>query len=229
VIWVIVAGLILIILSLYVIYIVLDYLIAEYKKKKLFLDYLSYIFLFGLAFVCIFGLFVPPFTLFLKRFFPINVISIGPEYFIITTLIMSVGLAITLIFCSLWEYFEIKWIALAIVIGIAIQSVFSIIFFFTLGIWINPIMIIYFISIIASLFKLANNFKVRKGFKYFFRLNSKTIIHAGLSLILVGFLIDPNLELYQDIFFISGFIFLIIGIVPSIVTIFYSKKDSSEI
>jgi cytochrome c-type biogenesis protein CcmF len=228
VIWLVVVGIVLVSLSLYVIYIVLDYLMTEYRKKKLFFDYLSYILIFGLSFVCIFGLFIPPFTLFLSRFFPINIIYIGPEYFIITTLVLAVGLALTLIFCSLWEYFEIKWITLAIAIGVLIHSVFSFSLLFILEIWINPIMIIYFISIFASLFKLAKNFKVRKGFKYFFRLNSKTIIHAGISFILVGFLIDPNIELFQDIFFITGFIILIIGIVPSIFNVFFTKEDKTE-
>ena len=224
-IWLIIVGLILVILPLYVIYIVLDYLTIEYKKKKLFFDYLSYILLFGLSFVCIFGLFIPPFTLFLSSYFPLDVIYIGPDYFIITTLILSVGLALTLIFCSLWEYFDIKWIALAIAIGLTVQSVFSFTLLLSLDIWINPLLIIFFISIIASFYKLANNFEIRKGIKYFFRLNSKTIIHAGISFILVGFLIDPNLELYQDIFFITGFILLIIGIIPSIFSVFFTKKE----
>jgi len=228
VIWVVVAGIILVSLSLYVIYIVLDYLMEEYRKKKLFFDYLSYIFLFGLAFVCIFGLFIPPFTLFLSNYFPIDVIYIGSEYFIITTLILAVGLAISLIFCSLWEYFEIKWIALAIVVGVSIQSVLSFSLLFILGVWINPIMIIFFISIFASIFKFTNNLNVKKGFKYFFRLNSKTIIHTGISFILVGFLIDPNIALFQDIFFITGFILLLIGIVPLIFTVFFTKRDSKD-
>jgi len=226
VIWLVVVGLILVCLSLYVIYIVLDYLVEEYRKKKLFLDYLSYILLFGFSFVCIFGLFIPPFTLFLSNFFPINVIYIGSEYFIITTLTLAVGLALSLIFCSLWEYFEIKWIILAIIAGVSIQSVFSFSLLFILGIWINPIMIIYFISIFATLFKLTNNFNIKKGFKYFFRINSKTIIHLGISFILVGFLIDPNIDLFQDIFFITGFFLLIIGIVPSIFTVFFTKGES---
>jgi cytochrome c-type biogenesis protein CcmF len=225
-IWVVIVGLILVCLSLYVIYIVLDYLMEEYRKKKLFFDYLSYIFLFGLAFVCIFGLFIPPFTSYLSNYFPIDTIYIGPEYFIITTSILAVGLAITLIFCSLWEYFKIKWIALSVVVGISILSVFSFSLLFILGIWINPLLIIFFMSILASLFKLTNNFNVKKGVKYFFRLNSKTIIHAGISFILTGFLIDPILELSQDIFFITGFIFLIIGIVPSILTVFFAKGES---
>lgn len=226
VIWVVVVGLILLCLSLYVIYIVLDYLMEEYKNKKLFFDYLSYILLFAFSFVCIFGLFVPPFTLLLSSYFPINVIYIGPEYFIITTLTIAVGLAVTLIFCSLWEYFEVKWIVAAILIGISIQLVVSYILLFLLNVWINPIMMIYFTSMFASIFKLSKNIKIRKGFVYFFRLNSKTIIHVGISFIMIGFLINPDLELYQDIFFITGFIILIIGIVPSILALFLTKKKS---
>jgi len=218
VIWLVVVGLILVCLSLYVIYIVLDYLVEEYRKKKLFFDYLSYFLLFGLSFVCIFGLFIPPFTLFLSNYFPINIIYIGPEYFIVTTFVLAVGLALSLIFCSLWEYFEIKWIAVGILVVSYSLS------FFLLNIGINPIMIIYFLSIFASIFKLSNNFKIRKGFKYFFRLNSKTIIHTGISFILVGFLINPDIELCQDIFFITGFIFLMIGIIPSILFTFFPKK-----
>ena len=225
VIWVVVVGLVLICLSLYIIYIVLDYLLEEYRNKKLFFDYLSYIILIGLAFICIFGLFIPPFTLFLSTYFPLNVIYIGPDFFIVTTLILAVGLSISLIYCSLWEYFKIKWIALAMIVGLIIQSIFSFIIQFTLSIWINPLMIIFFISIFASFFKLANNFNIKKGFKYFFRLNSKTIIHAGISFILVGFLITPDLEIYQDIFFITGFILLVGGIIPSIIISVIPKKS----
>ncbi|MHA1988436.1 MAG: cytochrome c biogenesis protein CcsA [Promethearchaeota archaeon] len=228
VVWVAIFGIVMIFSSLYVIYIVLDYLMEEYKKKKLFFDYLSYIILFGLAFVCIFGLFIPPFTRLLSIFFPIDIIFIGPEYFIITTLILAVCLAITLIFCSLWEYFEIKKISLALIVGISIQSILSFTIFFTLGIWINPLLIIFFISIFASLFKLANNFNLKKGLKYFIRINSKTIIHVGISFILVGFLIDPNIDLIQDIFFITGFVILMIGIIPSLLTAFFVKRDNID-
>jgi len=89
-------------------------------------------------------------------------------------------------------------------------------------------MIIYFISIFASLFKLSNNFNVKKGFKYFFKLNSKTIIHAGISFILVGFLNNPDIDVFKDTFFITGFFLLLIGIIPSISTVFFVKKDSKD-
>ena len=229
VVWVVIVGSLLVIGSLYIIYIMLDYLFEEYRNHKLFFDYLSYIFLISLAFVCIFGLLIPPFTHFLSNYLPINVIFIRTDYYILSTIVLASGLAISLIFCSLWEYFEIKWITLAIIVGVSIWlGIIAFTFVFTLGIWFNPLMIIFFMSIFASLFKLTKNFKIRKGFKYFFRLNSKTIIHAGISFILVGFLIPPNFEIFQDIFFISGFILLMIGIVPSILISFLPKKKLKE-
>ncbi|MFX1326725.1 MAG: cytochrome c biogenesis protein CcsA [Promethearchaeota archaeon] len=223
--WVIILGLILVFLSLYVIYIVLDYSMGEYRNKKLFFDYLSYLLLFALALVCIFGLLIPPFTFFLSNFLPINIILIDIDYFIITTLILSTGLAISLTFCSLWEYFEIKWIGLVILIGFSIQSVLSFILVITSNIWINPVLFIYLISLFSSLFKLVKNFNMKKGVKYFFRLNSKTIIHAGISLILAGFLMSSN---YQDFFFIPGFVLLLIGIIPSIIITFFPMKKVIE-
>ena len=225
VIWVVVLGLLLIMVSLYVIYIVLDYLMEEYKNKKLFFDYLSYLFLYGLAFVCIFGLFIPPVTNFLSEYLPINTIFIGTDYFIMTTLVLAVGLASSLIFCSLWEYYDIKWIGIAIIIGISVQSIFSFIILLTSSIWINPILIVFIISLIASLFKIGQNFKFKKGFKFFFRLNSKTIIHAGISCILMGFLVTSY---FQDFIFITGFILLLIGIVPSILIAFFPRKKITK-
>lgn len=222
VIWVVVLGIILILFSLYAIYIVLDYLMEEYRNKKLLFDYMSYLILYGLAFVCIFGLFIRPFTYILSNFLPINEIFIDKDYFIITTLILSTCLALSLTFCSLWEYFEIRSIATWIIIAFLIQLASSVILLFTANIWINPILIIYIISLFSSIFKLAKNFKLKKRFKYFFRVNSKMIIHSGISLILAGFLITST---YQDFFFIPGFILLLIGIIPSIIITFFPKKE----
>ncbi|MHA2401088.1 MAG: cytochrome c biogenesis protein CcsA [Promethearchaeota archaeon] len=223
VIWVVIFGLGLLICSLYVIYIMLDYILEEYRKPKLLFDYLSYIFLFGLSFVCIFGLFIPPFTYFLSSFLPINIIFIGPDYFIVGTLVLAVGLAVALIFCSLWEHYEIKWIGIILGIIIGIQIIFSFIWLY-LGTWINPLISIYLLAFIASLFKFVKNINLKRGARHFFRLNAKTIIHAGISLILMGTLIGGNLLNLQDIFFISGFIFLMIGIIPSIVVPFFTKR-----
>ncbi|MHA1915450.1 MAG: cytochrome c biogenesis protein CcsA [Promethearchaeota archaeon] len=225
VLWVVLIGLFLVIFSLYVIYVVLDYLLEEYRKTKALFDYLSYIFLFGLSFVCIIGLFIPPLTQFLSNFLPLNIIFIGPEYFIITALVLAVGLALSLIFCSLWENFELKWIAIMIGIIMVIYTIFSMIWL-ALGTWINPLIIIYFIALFASLYKFVKNINLKKGIKYFFRINAKTIIHAGISLILIGTLIDPNALNYQDFFFISGFIVLMIGIIPSIIIPFFFKKTN---
>jgi len=226
--WTALIGFILTCFSLYVIYIVLEYLMEDYRKKKLLFDYLSYLFLFGLSFVCIFGLFITPLTSFLSIYFPLDVIYIEPDFFILTTLIFAIGLAISLIFCSLWEYFELKYIGLVIILGISVQSVLSFLMLFISGMWINPIIVIYFFSIFSSSYKFIRNFTMRKGIAYFFRMNSKTIIHSGISFILVGSIIPSIFEIFQDVFFITGFILLLVGMIPSILRSFFPKKNHEK-
>ncbi|MFX1269356.1 MAG: cytochrome c biogenesis protein CcsA [Promethearchaeota archaeon] len=227
VIWVLIVGLILISLSLYTIYIILDYILEEYRKINLLFDYLSYLFLFALSIVCIIGLLVPPFTNLLSTFLPIDTVTIGVDYFIIGTSILAIGLALTLTFCSLREFFKIKLIFLLILIIVAIQSALSLVLGFLLDLWINPLIMIYFIALFSSLFKLVKNINFKRGIKQFFRINSKTIIHAGLSFILIGTSVDPSIWVFQDIFFITGFIFLLSGIIPSTFILFFIKKMKS--
>ena len=223
--WTLIVGSALIIFSLYVVYNSLESLSEHYKKVKLFLDYLSYLFLFMLAFVCIFGLFITPLTYFLSNFFSLNIIFVGTDFFILTTLILASGLAITLIFCSLYGMYKLKWITVAIIIGVVFQSVLSLGVFLLLNIWINPLIAIFILALLTSILKLIKDFDSSKGIKQFLRINSKTYVHTGLSLILIGTLIDPEAWLFQDIFFISGFIFLVSGIIPSILIRFILKRN----
>ncbi|MFX1363876.1 MAG: cytochrome c biogenesis protein CcsA [Promethearchaeota archaeon] len=224
IIWLTIIGLILIIFSLYVIYIILDYILQDYRTIKLLFNYLSYIFLFSLSFVCIFGLFVTPLTILLSEFFPINIIYIGTDYFILTTLILAICLSLSLIFCIIYEKIEIKLIISLIIIVFIIQSIFSVIGLIFLDIWINPAIAIFYIAVIVSFWSIITNLKFKKGIKHFFKVNSKTIIHTGISFILIGFLISKNFWIFQDIFFITGFIFLLSGIIPSILTTFFNKN-----
>jgi len=226
IIWVIIIGLILLIFSLYVIYEILNHIIEEYKKLKLFLDYISYLFLFLISFVCIFGLFIPPLTFYLSSFLGINPIFLSPDYFIAGSLILAVGLALSLIFCALWDVYNLRSIGIVIVIGMVIQSIFSFIILILLGVWINPFIIIFFISFFASVLKLLKNLKIISNYRQYFRLTSKLYVHAGISLILIGAVIDPDALIFLDIFFISGFILLLIGIIPSILMLFFSKKGN---
>ncbi|MFX0047382.1 MAG: cytochrome c biogenesis protein CcsA [Candidatus Hermodarchaeota archaeon] len=225
VIWTLIVGSALIIFSLYIIYNSLNSLSEEYKKTKLFLDYLSYLFLFMLAFVCVFGLFVTPLSFSLSYFFSLNIILVGPDFFIITTLVLASGLAITLIYCSLYDIYKLKWITVVILTVILIQSILSLLTFLLSTFWINPLIAIFFLALLISIFKLIKDFDSKKGIKHYFRINSKTYIHTGLSLVLIGTLIDPGAWLFQDIFYISGFIFLISGIIPSLFILFFLKKN----
>ncbi|MFX1446795.1 MAG: cytochrome c biogenesis protein CcsA [Promethearchaeota archaeon] len=225
VIWTLIVGSALIIFSLYIIYNSLNSLSEEYKKTKLFLDYLSYLFLFMLAFVCVFGLFVTPLSFSLSYFFSLNIILVGSDFFIITTLVLASGLAITLIYCSLYGIYKLKWITVVILTVILIQSILSLLTFLLSTFWINPLIAIFFLALLISIFKLIKDFDSKKGIKHYFRINSKTYVHTGLSLVLIGTLIDPGAWLFQDIFYISGFIFLISGIIPSLLILFFLKKD----
>jgi len=224
IIWTLLVGSILTIFTLYVIYDSLNSLSEEYKKTKLLLDYLSYLFLFMLAFVCIFGLFVTPLSFFLSNFFSFNIILVGADFFIMTTLILASGLAITLIFCSLYGRYKLKWITVVIIIGLIVQSIISLLVFLLSSIMINPLIAIFILSFLTSILKLIQDFDSSKGIKHYFRINSKTYVHTGLSLILIGTLIYPEAWLFQDIFYISGFIFLIGGIIPSIFILFFLRK-----
>ena len=224
IIWTLLVGSILTIFTLYVIYDSLNSLSEEYKKTKLLLDYLSYLFLFMLAFVCIFGLFVTPLSFFLSNFFSFNIILVGADFFIMTTLILASGLAITLIFCSLYGRYKLKWITVVIIISLIVQSIISLLVFRLSSIMINPLIAIFILSFLTSILKLIQDFDSSKGIKHYFRINSKTYVHTGLSLILIGTLIYPEAWLFQDIFYISGFIFLIGGIIPSIFILFFLRK-----
>jgi len=182
-----------------------------------------------LAFVCIFGLFITPLTYFLSNFFSLNIIFVGTDFFILTTLILASGLAITLIFCSLYGTYKLKWITVAIIIGVIFQSVLSLVVFLLSSIWINPVIVIFILALLTSILKLIKDLDSSKGIKHFLRINSKTYVHTGLSLILIGTLIDPEAWFFQDIFFISGFIFLISGIIPSIIILVILKRNKFKV
>ncbi|MBY9009269.1 MAG: cytochrome c biogenesis protein CcsA [Candidatus Lokiarchaeota archaeon] len=225
IIWTLIVGSILVVFSLYVIYDTLNSLSENYKKTRLFLDYLSYLSLFMLAFVCIFGLLISPLTYFLSLFSNINVLYVGTDYFILTTLILASILAISLVFCSLYGMYKLKTIAIILAIGGIVQTILSFVIFSIFSVWINPVISLFIIALLSSILKLIKDFDSKTGLKQFFRINSKTYVHTGLSLILIGTLIDPEVWIFQDIFFISGFIFFLSGIIPSILILFILKRN----
>ena len=216
--WVLIIGGILFILTAYIFYEVLNNVLEEYTKKKLFLDYLSYFFLIIISFICLMGLYFPPLTYFLANFIPINPIYIGNAYYLFI-IVPAIGLAITLIYCSLWNDFNIKSITLVLIIGIGVSI--------PIGLLLHPVVIpiaIFSFSGVSALISIIKHFNVKKGFRQFFRINSKKIIHLGISLIFIGFLTGKLL--ITDIILISGFFLLLIGITPSILMVFFRKKRS---
>jgi cytochrome c-type biogenesis protein CcmF len=215
--WVLLTGVILLIITIYILDKVFSHLFGDFKNPKLFLDYISYFFIFALSFVLILGLFVPPLTYFLSRFVPITPIYIGPDYYNVIATIMSLSLAISLIYCSLYNDYKIR--------SITIMIMGSLIIGILMGVLINYVLIaiaIYFLTGISSIISIITHLSAKKGVKTFFRVNSKKIIHLGISLILMGTL--TGTLILTDIFFILGFLILIIGILPSIVIVFLKVK-----
>jgi len=226
IIYVLIIGLLLISICFYIILTLVDLMSEMYKKPRAFINYSSSIFFYFLAFVCIFGLLVPPLTFFLSEYFPLTVVNIIPSYYIFSASVPAMGIAISLIFCSLWKEYEIKQIGklLVLIFFIQICVTFSILLF--LELWINPVIAIYFLALVASLFRLIKDFNIKKGFKLFFMINSKTIIHIGTSLILLGTLGGPLL--WQDFFYITGFYVLLLGIIPSLLAVFLLQKKERK-
>jgi len=225
IIWALIVGSILVGCSLYVIYETFNSLSENYKKTRLFFDYLSYFCLFMLAFVCIFGLLISPLTYFLSLFSNINVLYVGTDYFILTTIILASVLATSLVFCSLYGTYKLKVIAMILVIGGIVQTILSFVIFSIYGVWINPVISIFIIALLSSILKLIKDFDKNTSLKQYFRINSKTYVHVGLSLILIGTLIDPGVLIFQDIFYISGFIFFMSGIIPSIFILLFLRRN----
>ncbi len=220
-----IVGSILVVCSLYVIYETLNSLSENYKKTRLFLDYLSYLCLVMLAFVCIFGLLISPLTYFLSLFSNINVLYVGTDYFILTTLILASVLVISLVFCSFYGTYKLKVIAIILVIGVIVQTILSFVLFSISGVWMNPVISIFIIALLSSILRLIKDFDINTGLKQYLRINSKTYVHIGLSLILIGTLINPGIWIFQDIFYISGFIFFMSGIIPSIFIFFFLRRN----
>ena len=221
IIWVIIVGTLLLILTLYVINDVITHLLEDYKKTKLFLDYFSYIFLFLLSFICIIGLFIPPLTFFLAEFMNIIPIFIEEVFYVTAVILPAIGLAITLIYCSLWNDFKLKSITMALIIGVGVAII--------IGVLTNLAIIailIFSYSGITAIISIIKHLSFKNGLIQFFRINSKKIIHLGISLIFIGFL--TGTRLITDIILISAFFLLLIGIIPSIFMVFFRKKRSNN-
>ncbi len=224
IIWVAIIGIIILAFSLYIIYNILNQIIEEYKDTRKLFNYLSYIFLVAFVFICTIGLMMPTFSYFLSYYTGSDIIYIGASYYSVIGLVLAAGLAISLIFCSLINHVKIKWISLLIIIGFIFFGIVSlIIFLINPNMFINPVISIYLISIFSTIYNILKNFTFKNGAKNFFKINSKNVIHLGLSLLLIGTLVS-NWFLIQSIFFISGFFILISGIFPSIIVIFIVKN-----
>lgn len=226
VVFLLMVGFIILAAQIYIIYTILDIVLEEYEGAKKLFDYLSYLFLALMAFIFMFGLIVPPLTDALSTMISIDKIVLSPGFYVLGGLIFGIGLAISLTFCSLLDYASQKRIILFILIGFLAGLGVTLIIYALTSIFINPLISIFGVSFIAALYHLSRGFK-GNGLKKFFRRNAKVIIHVGISFLLLGTM-TTILPILQNLFFIGGFIIILIGIVPSVLLPFFIKSTSTD-
>lgn len=223
--YVVVIGSFLMISTLYVIYNLLNYIIEEYKQVTVLFEYLCYFFLFLMAFITTLGLLIPPLTYILSLVIPTvipELIYIDVKYFSTVNLIPAAGLAVSLIFCSLISMYKFKKILTILVVGILVQTGVSFLILSLTNFWLNPVVVIYLISTIAAVLELIKNSNLKRGILAFYKRNSRVLIHLGISILLLGTIL--NMEIIQDVIYIGGFSIIMIGITPSLILSFYTKK-----
>jgi cytochrome c-type biogenesis protein CcmF len=221
------SGAALIALSFYVVFFLIDVIAGESKNRKVLFDYLTYFFLFMIAFVCVIGLIVSPLTSLLSVIFPIIAFDLTPGYYSMMLLLPAGGLSMALVYCSLLKIHALKKIGMAILVAMGAFTGCSVILFIVSGVFINPVLACYLLAFLASCIAISKNIKKGMDLRQFFKLNSRHLVHAGLSLILMG-TVTTNAA-FQDIVFIPGFIALIAGIVPSLVVSFVKGTSHQEI
>jgi len=222
--WVIIVGVFALVASFLIIYKMLDHLGSDYKIKKLLVDDVSYLFFMILAFIALFGLVITPLTAALSTFMQVYAVTLNPNFFSTSELIPAVGLAITLIYCSLMQKYRITLITLIVLVSIACGIVFSFAVLITSGIFINPLISIYTLSLIAAVLAIVRNLFDGKPTPAMFKINGKLVVHAGISFILIGTLTGVNI--FQDFVYFCGFFMLVGGMVLSIlVNLVKSRKN----
>ncbi len=222
--WAIALSIILLALLVYSVYNVLNLILEEKTPLKLIVDYLSYFFLMMMAFLFLIGLLIPPLTYALQSVLNIEVIVLGPGFFSTGGLILAIGLAITMIFCSLIDLMRTRSIGIYIVAGLAFGILLSSILYYSLALWINPLISIYFMAFCAALYNLLKHFRKSNDVRTFFRRNAKVFIHSGIALILIGSIIGI-LPSVQSFFYILGFMVISVSIVPAILLIAFQSKS----
>jgi cytochrome c-type biogenesis protein CcmF len=220
----ILSGALVLVLSIYIIFFIIDIIGEEYKNRKILFDDLAYFFLFSMAFICAIGVIVSPLSLLFSASVPIIP---GPSFYAKTLLLPAGGLAITFVFCALLKMYSLKNIALAVIVAMGAFSGCSVVIFFVSGIFINPVVVCYALAFLATCIAIRKNIRRSMNLGQFFKANSRHLIHAGISLILVG-TITTNAAI-QDYVFIPGFFLLIAGMLPSLVVSFMKGMPSQEI
>ncbi len=207
----------------YLIYTAIDRIADDYKNKITFFDDLSHLFLILLAFICVLGLGLPTISFVLNNFNIELAIFVGIEFFSQLGLICAMGLAISMTYCALISYWSIKKISALMLLGFAVSLVFTVIYGTTIFGWMPFVVIFYFLALFATIFNLIKNFRKRSILE-FVKTNAKTLIHIGLSAILLGTL-STSPSILQDICYIGGFFIMISGCILGILARVFKQKQ----
>ncbi len=214
---------IVLVLVLYLIYNVIEKISEDYANRITLFDDLTHLFLIILAFICVLGLSLPTISFIAYGFDADQAIFVGTEFFSQLGMICAVGLAISMNFCALIPYWSVKKISTLIFSGFAGSLVFTAFYGATIFGWIDLIAIFYILALIATIFNLIKNFR-RRSISDFVKTNAKTVIHIGLSAILLGTLsVSPSI--FQDICYIGGFFIMISGSILGILSRVLKRKQ----
>jgi cytochrome c-type biogenesis protein CcmF len=220
------SGAALIALSFYVVFSLIDVIAGESKNRKALFDDLTYFFLLIIAFICTMGLIVSPFSSLLSAYLPINPFDLDPDYYSMTLLIPAAGLSIALVFCSLLKIYPLKKVGLATLVALCAFAGYSAVLLIGSGTFLNPILICYVLAFLSACLALGNSIRAGMDVRQYFRTNARHLVHAGLSLVLIG-TITTNVD-FQDLVFIPGFFVMIAGIVPSLVVPLMKRAEPRE-
>jgi hypothetical protein len=149
------------------------------------------------------------------------------EYFSNGAIIPLILLTTSLIFCSFRGIIKIKTVLIIIISSLIVQLIISYSVKAIRDVWINPMIFLFILSIIAAIIPIIRNIRKPSKLGNFFKKNGRHIIHLGISFIFGGAILGEGI--LQTICFFSGFIICISGILPLIViSIIKSQKSAVD-
>jgi cytochrome c-type biogenesis protein CcmF len=226
VLWVLIAGVILLVASFLAIYKSIDDIIEGYKDSRRVVNLASYLCFLILVFICIIGLTIPPLTLVLSFTGLIVPINLNPNFYVTGMLVPALGLSISLSFCTLIKHVKPRTITIAFSVvflgGLLVTAILA-----SAGIpSFNPFVGVYAFSMAAPFISIGISARNGTSVRTWFKRNARDLVHAGISSILVGSISGETA--LQTIMYIAGFLVLVGSMVPAIFVSLTAKPVIDE-